>query len=114
MPITITLFTVFLVVLLFAFRNFDKLLEIEYLKYRDEWVKDGKPRGFFFWRPPESCEYFSSAVAQQVLSVKWIFKPPGWSLKDIEAKTHQRNFRLFVLISWIVIVVLFVITLVRG
>jgi hypothetical protein len=47
MDITFTIFLSLMVVLFFAFVNFDKLVKIEYRKYRAEWIKDGKPRGFF-------------------------------------------------------------------
>ena len=99
-----------MVVLFFAFVNFYKLVKIEYRKYRAEWIKDGKPRGFF-WRPPEST-WFASSIAMQGLSWKWLFKTPQWMSGDPEAIYLLKRLRLFVLIFNIGIVVWFIISII--
>jgi hypothetical protein len=98
-----TIFLGLMVLLLFAFANFDRLVKIEYRKYREEWMKDGKPRGFF-WGPPEST-WFASSLAMQSLSLKWLFKTPEWVTNDFEAKATLRKLRLYVLVFNVGIIV---------
>jgi len=98
-----TIFLGLMVLLLFAFANFDKLVKIEYRKYKEEWMKDGKPRGFF-WAPPQST-WFASSLAMQSLSLKWLFKAPEWVKNDFEAKETLRKIRLYVLIFNVGIIV---------
>ena len=110
MTIILGIFIGLMGVLLFAFFNFDNLVKIEYRKYRDEWTIDGKPRGFF-WRPREST-WFSSSIAMQKLSFRWLFKTPQWMSNDPEAIYRLKRLRLFVLIFNIGIVVWFIISMI--
>jgi hypothetical protein len=96
MTIFLGIFLALMGVLLFAFFNFDVLVRIEYRKYKDEWIIDGKPRGFF-WKPPEST-WFSSSIAMQKLSFRWLFKTPQWMSNDPEAIDRLKRLRLLVLI----------------
>jgi hypothetical protein len=109
MIIILGIFIGLMAVLLFAFVNFDNLVKIEYRKYKDEWTIDGKPRGFF-WRPPEST-WFSSPIAMQKLSFRWLFKTPKWMNNDPEAIYRLKRLRLFVLIFNIGIIFWFLISM---
>jgi len=102
-----------LMVLLFtAFFNFDTIVKIEHEKYNHEWIKDGKPIGFF-WRSSQ-CTWLSSAMALQRLSFRWLFTTPPWIRNDSDALLHLKRLRLFVLffnvgiIAWFVISVLII------
>jgi hypothetical protein len=113
MIIIITIFLGLMAVLLMAFANFDRLVKIEYKKYKEKWVKDGKPRGFF-WRPSEIPWFafaIASSLAMQSLSIKWLFKTPEWVTNDLEAKECLRKLRLYVLIFNVGIIVWFVISM---
>lgn len=96
-------FLCLMVVLLIAFHRFDRLVKIEYEKYRNEWIADRKPRGFF-WRPSES-PLVSGSFAMQVLSMKWLFRTPAWAVEDSEAKERLKELRLYVLIFNIGIII---------
>ncbi len=110
MPIIIAMVLGLAVLLIYAFTNIDKLVQIEYKKFKEEWTKDGKPRGFF-WRSPE-CSWFASSIAMQKLSFTWIFKTPQWMRTDFEANNHLRRLRLFVLLFNNGIVVWFMIAMI--
>lgn len=110
MPIIIAMVLGLAVLLIYAFTNIDKLVQIEYKKFKEEWTKDGKPRGFF-WRSPE-CSWFASSIAMQKLSFTWIFKTPQWMRTDFEANNHLRRLRLFVLLFNNGIVVWFTIAMI--
>lgn len=96
MTIILGIFIGLMGVLLFAFFSFGKLVKIEYRKYRHEWTIDGKPRKFF-WRPPESS-LFSSSIAMQILTFRWLFRTPEWIRSDAEAVYWLRKLRLSALV----------------
>jgi len=105
MIIIITILLTLVVVLLMAFANFDKLVKIEYKKYKEEWIRDRKPRGLF-WKPSEITWFaIGSSLATQRLSMKWLFKTPEWVTNDLEAKEYLRKLRLYVLIFNVGIIV---------
>jgi hypothetical protein len=110
MTIVLSIFIGLMGVLLVAISNFDSLVKIEYRKYKDEWIIDGKPHGFF-WRPSEST-WFSSSIAMQKLSFRWLFKTPQWISNDPEAIYRLKRLRLFVLIFNIGIVIWFIINII--
>ena len=110
MIITGPTFLCLVCILLYAFFNFDRLVKIEYQKHNEDWIKDGKPAGFF-WRAPDSS-WISSALATQKLSFQWLFKTPEWTIDDAEARDRLRKLRRLVLIFNIGIIVWFVITMI--
>ncbi len=110
MIITAPIFLALIGILLYAFFNFDRLVKIEYQRHKEDWIKDGKPIGFF-WRAPESS-WFRSSFAMQNLSMQWLFKTPDWTNNDPEATNHLKKLRALVLIFNIGIIVLFVISMV--
>jgi hypothetical protein len=73
-----------------AFMVFDKLVRLEYLFYRKNWLADGKPHGFF-WVPNEaksaggSMASFGSSFAFQRCAFKWLFWTPEWMRRDDRA-----------------------------
>ncbi len=83
-----------MVLLLYAFFNFDKLVKIEYQRHNEDWTKDGKPRGFY-WRASEST-LISSSFAMQKLSFVWLFRTPHWTNDDPEATAYLKKLRRLV------------------
>jgi hypothetical protein len=98
-----------MVLLFAAFFNFDKIVKIEHEKYSQEWINDGKPKGFF-WRSAQ-CTWLSSAMALQRLSFQWLFTTPTWIRIDSEALLHLKRLRMFVLFFNVGIIVWFVISI---
>jgi ferric iron reductase protein FhuF len=96
MNIIILIFLGLIPILLLAFLNFDKLVKIEYEKFKTNWIDDGKPRGFF-WKPTES-NWFSSSFAMQQLAMYWLFKTPDWINNELKAKEALQKLRIYVLI----------------
>lgn len=94
--IPVILLLALFVILFMAFINFDRLVQTEYKLYRDSWIQDGKPRGFF-WKPPKSS-LISGWFAMQRLTFSWLFKTPNWVQSDIKATSLLRNLRKYVLI----------------
>jgi len=109
MIITGSIFLALMGILLYAFFNFDRLVKIEYQRHNEDWIKDGKPRGFF-WRAPESS-WIRSSFAMQRLSMQWLFKTPDWINNDPEATNYLKKLRRLVLIFNISIIVWFIINM---
>jgi hypothetical protein len=66
------------------------------MNYKDQWIKDGKPKGFF-WTPPDST-WIRSGLSTQRLSIFWVFKTPSWMQGDINIKSILRTMRICVAI----------------
>lgn len=109
MIISIVIFIALIALLLYEFVNFDRLVKIEYQKHSEDWIKDGKPKGFF-WRPPES-PWVGGSFALQRISFVWLFRTPKWTSNDAEATTYLKRSRQLTLIFNIGIVVWFIITM---
>jgi hypothetical protein len=92
----LTTFLGILLVLIRAFRHFDRLVQIEYEKYRHRWLEDGGPRGFF-WKPPEAS-LPGSNLAMQWLSLAWVFKTPPWVGNDSEASNNLKQLRFYFMV----------------
>lgn len=77
--------------------DFDSLLEIFYLKHKDEWEKLGCPIGMF-WKPPEvdfskTLYWNKSTTARGELLWAWFFQTPKWIEGDIEASKIMEQVR---------------------
>jgi hypothetical protein len=97
------------VVLLYAFVLFDRLLRAEYEQHRPAWETDGRPAGFF-WRAQESG-FFLSKLAVIRLSFAWLFRTPAWVASSPALVTMLRRHRYAVLVWNIGVLVWFVIFL---
>jgi hypothetical protein len=84
------------VVLLYGFVAFDRLVRAEYLQFRSDWERDGRPAGFF-WRASE-CDFISSGLAKLTLSFAWLFRTPRWIAGSPELLAHLRRQRFAILI----------------
>jgi len=92
-----------ILIMLVDFLCFDRLLKTEYEKHKEQWIKDGKPRGYFWW--PYESPLFTGYIAQLRLTIHWLFKTPQWIKHDVKArKTLQIN-RICTLIVYVGILV---------
>ncbi len=66
---------------------FDDFVEYQYINYRNEWIDDGKPRGYYF--SPKGSSYLS----MMIIGFKMPFKKgePDWVLGDLVAKKKHRR-----------------------
>jgi hypothetical protein len=97
------------IVLLYGFALFDRLLRAEYEQHRPVWEKNGKPAGFF-WHARE-CSVITSHLARIRLSFAWLFWTPLWITDSPLLVTMLRRYRFAVLVWNIGIVAWFVIFL---
>ena len=98
-----------ILILLYAFVLFDRLLRSEYLQHRKAWDADGRPAGFF-WRAPE-CDFFTSHLACSRLALAWLFRSPPWVVASPALKTQLRQQRWAVAIWNLGVLIWFVLFL---
>ena len=80
--------------LIVSFRTFDELVRLEYQEHYDEWMRKGKPDGFF-WHPKEST-WFGSSLARNKLSFLWLFVTPEWIKQSSQARRLLKRLRICV------------------
>jgi hypothetical protein len=99
--------------LFLAVVTFDRLVMIEYARFRSEWDSDGEPDGFF-WHPPDRSLFSSlmSTFAKWSVGWEWLFRTPPWMEHDDEAIALLRRYRICVLIWNLGIVAWFAIMIV--
>ena len=83
--------------LFLSFKSHNDLIRFEYEHVRNQWEKDGEPRGMLFWRAPQFPKsflrkYFLSNPG--LTSMLWTFVTPKWVEDFPEAKKYLRNMRL--------------------
>jgi hypothetical protein len=83
-------------VLFYAFMSFDRLLKMQYQRYHQCWIADGKPAGFF-WRASE-CDFILSQFSRLRLTFSWIFSTPKWAAGCYELLAILKRLRLAVII----------------
>jgi hypothetical protein len=98
----IAVFAIGLLILLSAFRAFDKLIILEWSQHRDAWERDGSPHPFYAAWPGKRS--FKSSLATQRCSFVWLFRTPAWIGSDPEAFRLLRRLRLLVGL-WNVVVI---------
>jgi len=86
-----------LAVLLLGSVSFDMLLKAAYDRRREDWIREGRPSGFY-WKPRE-CSWFGSGMRAQGLMLQWLFKTPAWADGVPEAKRWLNAYRMCFL-SW--------------
>jgi hypothetical protein len=100
MPYLIAIFLLplltLVVVLIYGFVAFDRLLRAEYEQHRPTWETDGRPAGYF-WRAQE-CGFITSHLARIRLSTVWLFCTPAWIASSPALLTKLRRLRFAVLI----------------
>jgi ABC-type anion transport system duplicated permease subunit len=84
---------------------FDCLVRWEYEHHREQWERDGKPRGFY-WRPKE-CVFWLSHSAMQRLAGIVVFRTPSWAVERPECRRWILGMRVTLLVA-ITCVLLFI------
>ena len=121
--------------LFYSFMLLDKIIKIQYEKYREIWELDGKPIGFF-WKPgkiertnvsvidlykdmfsfiPNLLKrkpfagkiYQNQAGARTIIAMKLLFSMPNWAKDDTEARRTIIKMRIFVYVWWIYCFIIF-------
>jgi len=114
MLIPVILALILLGFLLSALTSFDRLVKLEYGKYKDDWTRDGKPAGFF-WRAGERGWFeFAPYFARNKLSLFWLFRTPSWAAADPEAKGQLKRLRICVLVWNAGVIAFFIFYLAMG
>ncbi|HRH41458.1 MAG TPA: hypothetical protein PKY82_07400 [Pyrinomonadaceae bacterium] len=90
--------------MLIHFYLFDRLLKFEYKNFKDQWLKDGSPNGYF-WTSPNSTFWNSTFRRTDFICEKWIFDKPKWIFESAKATDYYNSIR----VSWITMYVSFVI-----
>jgi len=77
----------------------DRLVRAQYRSHPDEWKRDGRPAGFFFW-PAGFRRRFPS---------RWLFRTPSWVRTSPQYLGWLRRYRLCVLVWNILCILIMVI-----
>jgi hypothetical protein len=84
-------------ILIWSFNTFDNLIKLEYEKFHQYWIKDGKPSGLY-WRPADYHPSFNGAIATQKAMLILLFKKPEWVASSGHAWNLLKKYRILVLI----------------
>jgi hypothetical protein len=88
-----------LTILIWLFLTFDGLVRLEYVSYRPEWEKDGRPRGYF-WIAPEDRRSFRISFRREWafnrINFVWTFSTPNWMRENPQAVLLVRRFRMLI------------------
>lgn len=113
---TVLIYMIFILRFLFlSFKAHNDLVQFEYQNLKDEWEKDGEPRGMLFWRAPEPPKKLINRIFWSnpgITAFLWDFKTPKWVKDFPQAQNYLRSMRLNTLwwnIGILLPIVLFVI-----
>jgi hypothetical protein len=94
----------FFVALLINFGIYDYLVRTEYHRHREQWVREGKPLGMFWF--PWGQNPFTASWTRGIVMFRWLFKTPGWAFKEKKATklfVLYRCFFVLATIAWLVL-----------
>jgi hypothetical protein len=91
------LFLVSFVTMFVAILKWTALVRLEYDRYRVAWLDDGGPISWN-WSPPQAT-FVGSWVATNILMVRWLFQTPSWVRNDHEAGELLRKYRIYFVVS---------------
>lgn len=91
---------------LLSFVLFTRLVRFLHDRYPDEWIRVGKPVGFF-WRPAEYrswnlSDQWRSGFATNWASKVWVLRKPEWIKRSPDTERVFARFRAAVLIWYLV------------
>jgi hypothetical protein len=83
--------------------SFDRIIWLQYTRFRRSWEKDGKPYGTF-WVPPEvrrsgGREFVRSWLSEGRVGWDWLFITPAWAGESTEVRVWLIAYRLLTLIN---------------
>ena len=87
-----------------AFWLFNCLVRLEYERYPEEWVRDGRPPAFYGWGtwPPGARSLLVwGKFVMAAVSLRWLLRTRAWARQDEQAKWLLREFRIAHAISLI-------------
>ena len=87
-------FAVFLMAVgaIFSSLAFRRVVDVEYRRFHDEWLKDGKPIGGPASR--KAASFWRSGFSTQRASNAWLVYTPAWVRESAEATAALRQFRI--------------------
>ena len=99
-------FIIFVLCCLSIFLLFDEILRIQYKQHYSEWLRDGKPYGFFFV-PKETKTFFGApglrswlAMQRRCLTLNW--RTPSWARQEPKVLKLIFWYRILGVISFLV------------
>ena len=104
MSLQMVLFLILIPILIWAFNTYDNLIKLEYEKFHQQWLKDGRPSGLY-WRPDGYRPSFQAGIATQKSMLLFLFKKPEWVAASGRASILLKKYRLLVL-TWNVSILL--------
>jgi hypothetical protein len=110
---SLTFFLVYSIILfLHSFLN-DTIIKYEYKNYYNNWVKDGKPSGYF-WNPKNEKISFISKLGFLKDRWSWFISTPDWIKGDKKGLALLRIYRAVYLILIILSVYMLIMILIYG
>ena len=106
MSLQIVFFLLLIPILIWAFNTFDSLIKLEYGKFHQQWITDGKPSGLF-WRPAGFRPSLQGGIATQKSMLILLFKKPEWIASSAEACILLKKYRILVF-TWNIGILLWV------
>jgi hypothetical protein len=88
---------------------FDSLVRWEHAHHREQWIRDGKPSGYF-WKSAE-CVFWTSHNAMHTLQLSLLFKTPGWAAESPLCRAWLFKMRAVAAVwfaAWAVLLVIFI------
>jgi len=61
----------------------DRLIRFQYKNYREQWIRDGRPYGYF-WTSKESS-FWLGCFSREACVKKWLEEKPDWIQEDAKA-----------------------------
>ena len=98
-----------MVAMLWAASNFEKIIDLEYGKYRAQWKRDGKPRIAASQIPGSNYDswkkrWFSARFATQRLRFGLLFSTPIWMKRNAKANLLLQRYRIGSFVEYGIIV----------
>jgi hypothetical protein len=76
---------------IWALWGFNRLVDLEFSRFPDRWVADGRPNGGKLSRAQAS--FWRSGFARNRVISDWLVKTPGWVRGNPEAESLLARFR---------------------
>jgi hypothetical protein len=95
-------------ILIWAFNTFDNMIKLEFGKFHQHWIADGKPSGLF-WRPAGIRPSFHGGIAAQKSMLIMLFKRPEWIASSAHGCILLKKYRILVL-TWNIGIILWLFT----
>jgi hypothetical protein len=105
--VTGVLFFAIVPFLLTAFGTFDLVLRFQFKNLPDEWARDGKAIGYY-WFFPSGSTLFRGSFARDIRMLSWTFGTPTWAAAIPRIRRLLLIMRICVFISYALMIVFFI------